>query len=168
MSSRTRLVSFVLGLASLTSCARVFDRPVAADELDACAAGGSAGGMHRASACPESCDRCEAGVCRIDCGPGSSCESDAIVCPPGMDCTVACEGDRACTSASIAGPEGYALAVACDGRSACAGTSVAAGLDVELRCEGASACDATNLRCGSGNCDWTCASAGSCDALVVR
>lgn len=168
MQSRSRLVSLLLGLVSLTGCARAFDRPRATDELDACAVAGTTRGLHRANACPEACDSCDAGVCRIACGPGSSCESDAIACPPGMDCAVACEGDRACTSATIAGPEGYALAVACEGRSACAGTKVAAGLDVVLHCEGASACDTASLQCGSGDCDWTCASAGSCDALVVR
>jgi hypothetical protein len=101
----------------------------------------------RVDSCPSECDSCTGGACHIECGPGSSCAAQIVTCPAGMDCDVACSGDAACRSATIIGPSGS---------------------DLELSCEGDDACDSATLVCGTGGCDWSCVTHGSCAGISVE
>jgi hypothetical protein len=164
MARRSTLAPLAL-LAFLFGCAHAADSaPVAT--VEACAAGDAAIGID--AACPADCDRCDDGVCQITCGPGAACERETVECAPGMDCEVTCVGDAACQSATIVGPAGFGLELECHGSASCGGVTVDAGLDVELTCDGAKACGSATLRCGSGDCDWACTTAGSCDGIAVQ
>ncbi len=179
MSSRTIATPLALGLAFVLSCASALDRSACADgqcasalpsvpTAGACAASDDAIQPEAAgTSCPAECDRCEGGVCQIECREGSSCARETVACPPGMDCEVSCSGDAACESATIEGPTGFALEIDCHGRSACGGAVVNSGRDVELNCRGAEACGSTTMHCGAGGCDWACATKASCKGIVV-
>ena len=122
----------------------------------------------QASTCPAECDACTDGTCRIACAPGSSCARQIVSCPSGMDCEVTCTGDAACASATIVGPIGRALEVECSGVSSCSEIVLNASRDLELSCEGDAACSSATLYCGSGTCDWACATAGSCEGVAIE
>ncbi|MBL8944780.1 MAG: hypothetical protein JNK45_16585, partial [Myxococcales bacterium] len=82
MARRSNLAPLAL-LAVLFGCAHVAEStPVAA--VEACGPGDAVLGVD--ASCPADCDRCEAGVCQITCGPGAACERETVECAPGMDC----------------------------------------------------------------------------------
>ncbi|MBC8070194.1 MAG: hypothetical protein IAG13_17805 [Deltaproteobacteria bacterium] len=122
----------------------------------------------RDEACPAQCDACDEGTCRIECGPGSPCAQETVMCPSGMDCEVSCNGDAACRSATIVGPIGHELAVECNGADSCDAAVLDPGRDLELSCSGDDACSNATLHCGSGSCDWACVTTGSCHDIAVE
>lgn len=122
----------------------------------------------RGDACPSACDSCDDGTCHIVCGPGSSCAQETVTCPAGMDCEVACTGEAACMSATIVGPIGHELDVECSGAGSCGEVVLDSGRDLELSCKGDDACSSATLYCGSGTCDWACATAGSCEGVAIE
>ena len=95
--------------------------------------------------CPASCDRCEAGVCIIDCS-GGACEKRSLQCPEGLRCRFVCSDDKSCREAQLSCPT---------------------KLDCELSCGGNNACVGASLRCSSGSCRTTCANAAGCKELQV-
>jgi hypothetical protein len=122
----------------------------------------------RDGVCPTDCDTCDDGICRIECAPGSTCAQEIVTCPSGMDCEVACTGEAACHSATIVGPIGHELAVECRGAASCGEVVLSSGSDLELTCDGKAACGSATLYCGSGSCDWTCATSGSCENIAIE
>ncbi len=119
------------------------------------------------TSCPAECDRCDGGVCHIDCSAGG-CEQRILECAPGMDCALHCDGAGSCREANVIGPVGGSLSMACSGDASCDDVVVAAESGLELSCAGAQACQSAHLLCGNGTCDWTCKDSDSCSGLVVR
>lgn len=158
-------LAFVLGDAEASTSAASISF-AAADAADATPAGTMGRGVE--AACPDACDSCGDGVCKIACEVGSACEEQTVACPPGMDCEVACTGDGACESSTIVGAPGQALAVRCEGASSCGDVVLDSGRDLELTCKGSAACQSATLHCSSGACDWACAAPGSCDGMAVE
>lgn len=102
-------------------------------------------------ACHPDCDRCDNGVCVIECSEPDSCPSK-VLCPPSFRCLVFCTGESSCaggidcTQATFCNPE-------CLGTGSCAGPIDCAISDCTVDCRGSGAC--------SGGVD--CSNACACD-----
>lgn len=162
MRDHLRTSAFALCSLLVAACSTMRADRIAADtSVGACAPAGT-------SACPAACDRCDDGVCHIECSDGGECQAQTVTCAPGMDCALHCDGDESCKRANIVGPAGHALTVACDGRASCGDADVVGGGDLALECGGSLACGNAELRCGAGSCDWACVDADSCGDLSVE
>lgn len=105
-------------------------------------------------ACPAQCASCDQGLCNIDCGGVSACNSVTLTCPPGYACAVACTGVSSCGSAKIVCADGP-CDVTCTGTSVCQQLRVECGEDAcRTSCSGVNAGAMLDLR-SKGSCQHT-------------
>lgn len=105
--------------------------------------------------CPGICDRCQDGVCTIDCGQ-TNCPG-TITCPEHYECVVLCDGVDACDEGTVVCPPDLACAVVCSGGNDACG-------DLDLSCGAGSCsiecaddtCSGATVECGAGACTASC------------
>ena len=108
--------------------------------------------------CHPDCDRCEDGICVIDCSEPDACPS-TVRCPPSVRCLVfctgagSCRGGIDCTMANRCNPE-------CLGDNSCAGPIDCASSDCEVDCRGPGACSGGVDCTDACACDTQCTDSG--------
>ena len=111
--------------------------------------------------CPPICSNCNGGVCNIDCSLADCLVN--VKCPAGLPCAVDCADKRSCTKLVLDCPKDYACNIKCGGGQSCDGMimNCAESAFCGLSCGSSnkSCTSSTALRCGSGDCQATCAGA---------
>ncbi|MBN1656221.1 MAG: hypothetical protein JXA30_20800 [Deltaproteobacteria bacterium] len=111
------------------------------------------------AACPTRCDRCEDGVCYIECDEERKCRNAKITCPEGLACEVQCSRTQACEGAKIFCPAIFTCNVSCTAELGCRAAQVKCGSDgpCSLDCEtGSDVCRDAELQCGRQACTASC------------
>lgn len=109
-----------------------------------------------AQPCPESCDACDEGTCRIACTEPDACKNEVLACPDGWPCEVECADKHACQNATLLCPDAHACDVVCYGDHTCEGLTVACGDGMcGLDCGNEDSCKDAEVACG-GDTSVTC------------
>lgn len=108
-------------------------------------------------ACPEVCDQCIDGECRIAC-QGNDCRDAEIECPFGWPCRILCADKHACRDSTLTCTGEWGCAVECLDHRACDEALVlCAGGPCRVLCSHPDKpCEDLELVCGSRDSQITC------------
>ena len=90
-------------------------------------------------ACPQLCNSCANGLCRIECDQTGDCSQVTLDCPEGWSCFINCSGRTSCANSIFLCAENAPCEVSCAGPSSCSSLVLDCGRDAcKMVCSGGS------------------------------
>ena len=135
---------------------------IATAEIDA---GGNDAPSSDATSCPNVCDRCESGVCVLDCSASDSCGGENV-CPPDVDCRIDCDGPDSCGGLIDCTANGGCV-INCTGSSTCTNAITCAGGECVITCSGDDSCSGAIDCAAACACSTECSGSDTCQGALL-